>query len=82
LFFYNFKTILAIILEIKIQYYFVLTRQYKDLTRNPGKCLFGMRDIKSKTGKPVLSRLRDNDSNSGFVRKWKTWICLENGQGF
>ena len=34
----------------------------------------------SKTGKCVLSRKRDNDSNSGCVRKLKTWICLENGQ--
>jgi len=36
----------------------------------------------SKTGKWVLSQKRDNYSNSGDVRKWKTWHCLENGQGF
>ena len=28
--------------------------------------------IISKKGKWVLSRKRDNDSNSGYVRKWKT----------
>jgi len=33
-----------------------------------------------KTGKWVLSRKRDNVSNSGYVRKWKTRHCLENGQ--
>ena len=27
----------------------------------------------SKTGKWVLSRKRDNVSNSGYVQKWKTW---------
>ena len=32
------------------------------------------------TGKWVLSRERDNDANSGYVQKWKTWQCLENGQ--
>ena len=38
-----------------------------------------------KNGKEgFFSRMRhcDNDSNSGYVRKWKTGHCLENGQGF
>ena len=34
----------------------------------------------SKTGKWVLSLNPDNVLNSGYVRKWKTWHCLENGQ--
>ena len=41
--------------------------------------LFWTADI---TGKWVLSRKRDNDSNSGYVQKGKTGHCLENGQSF
>ena len=33
-----------------------------------------------KTGNWVLTRKRDNDSNSGYVRKWKN--CIKNGQRF
>ena len=38
--------------------------------------------IYSKTGKWGLSRKHDNDSNSGYVRKWKTCHCLETIKGF
>ena len=36
--------------------------------------------VYSKTGKWVFSRKCDNDSNSGYVPKWKPYHCLENGQ--
>ena len=38
-----------------------------------------------KTGiamKVRLVRKRDIDFKSGYVRKWKTWHCIDNGQGF
>ena len=44
--------------------------------------LFCKADYYSKAGNWGLSRKHDNDSNSGYVRKWKTGHCLENGQGF